>query len=166
MLLDPARVDWGAYQAIKPYQDPGWGNKANRYNLLLRMFEATMLQFMDKVEEVAGVFTVRKKVERLDLQEKVWTRLVWDRRRVNFECRRAPWVPAGSPATLGLLELSPSMPQGGTIGTYQGDELAPGFVLPELDARELEASAQATRRRRPRPSAGPRGARARATVMG
>ena len=68
-----------------------------------------------------GVFTVIKKVEQLDEQEKIWTRLAWDCRRVNLKFKRAPWVPLGSPAGLGLLELAPSMLQGRTIGTYQGD---------------------------------------------
>ena len=54
MLLDPAHVDWDAYQALKPCHDPGWGNTANRYSLALRMFEAKMLKYVDKVEEKVG----------------------------------------------------------------------------------------------------------------
>ena len=64
---------------------------------------------------------------------------------MNLKFKKAPGVPLGSPAGLGLLELSPSMLQGRTIGTFQGDvpdmfyriavpdELAPWFVLPEVD---------------------------------
>ena len=149
MLLDPAAINWEAYRAIKPYQDPGWDNKANRYELALRMYQAKMLRYVDHVEEKVGVFTVIKKVEESKAETRVWTRLVGDCRRANLKFKKAPWVPLGSPAGLGLLELSPDMLRERTIGTYQGDvpdmfyrigipkELAAWFVLPDLEPLEL-----------------------------
>ena len=37
-LLDPAAIDWEAYHRMKPDQDPGWDNKANRCELAFRMY--------------------------------------------------------------------------------------------------------------------------------
>ena len=121
----------------------------NRYELALRMYQAKMLRYVVHVEEKVGVFTVIKKVEESKAETRVWTRLVWDCRRVNLKFKKAPWVPLGSPAGLGLLELSPDMLRERTIGTYQGDvpdmffrigipkELAAWFVLPDLEPLEL-----------------------------
>ena len=64
-LLDPAAIDWEAHHRIKPYQDSGRDNKADRYELAFRMYQVKMLQYVDHIEEKVAVFSVVKKIEEL-----------------------------------------------------------------------------------------------------
>ena len=80
-----------------------------------------MLTYVSEVQETITLFTVLKKVVKVDGQEFHSSRLVWDDRRMNCRFKEAPWVPLGSPAMVSHVELSDDILEGRAPWTFQGD---------------------------------------------
>ena len=94
--------------------------------LALRMWLSGMLVYVAVPKEFVKLFTVVKKVT---ADGRVILRLVWDLRRCNCRFRDPPWVPLGSPAALGTLELDEETLQGHHLTTFQGDVPDMFYVL-------------------------------------
>ena len=121
MLLPDDEVNWTKYHEIRPFGVPELKEEKTRLQLALRMWVAGMLVFVKEAVEFVSVFSVVKKVEEEMGKKQITSRLVWDLRRVNQRFRKPPWVPMGSPALLGHLELSDDVLQGRKLYTFQGD---------------------------------------------
>ena len=105
---------------------------------------------MKNAREFVKLLTVAKGIEvKKDGSKQTNLRLIWDCRRVNCRFRQALWVPLGSPAAMGLIELGERVVQRRQFATFQGDVpdwfyilglpegLREWFVLEEVDPVEL-----------------------------
>jgi hypothetical protein len=109
MLLPEGEVPWDKYHGIKTYMCPGLGTRAALLLLCLRLYLSGMLGYTDHAAETLSFFCVCKKL----LPCGRWLqRLVIDYRRGNCLFRKPPWLPMGSPAAFGWVELE-SSPAGG-----------------------------------------------------
>ena len=141
-------VDWEKYEATKSYSDPSLRNKAEKLDLLGRMYQAGMLTYVQSVREKVGLFTAAKDVEP-DSGQVLKSRLIWDCRKVNVLFQDPPWVPLGSPSGLALLQLDETVLRGRRLFSFQGDvpdwfyrlhwgsELAEFFVVEGVSPQEL-----------------------------
>ena len=146
MLRSDSEVDWEEYEKIKPYQSPELQSKKVRLELLLRMWLSGMLSTCSTCCEEVKVFTVLKKYEN-GIRS---SRLVWDLRRANLRWRTPPWVPLGSPISIGCLDLAEDLLEGRTLSSCQGDlpdffytlllpnEMWPYFVFSGTSPQELK----------------------------
>ena len=97
MIKSSGEVDWERYEATKSYSDPALRSKSERLELLSRMYQAGMLDYVKEVKEKVGLFTVAKDVDP-DSGAVLKSRLIWDCRKVNILFPDPPWIPLGSPA--------------------------------------------------------------------
>lgn len=143
LLKEDAEVDWGAYDAIKTYTDPGFLKEGAMMDFIERMARARMLAFTDHCQETLDVFTVVKSYNDAD---RIVSRAVWDCRRINLRFRKPPWIPLGSPAALCCLEVTTEMLKTRRLVSYTGDApdwyyliVQPSWLLPYFVFRGLEA---------------------------
>ena len=122
MLLPEDEVDWQKYHTIRSFTCPGFREKPAMLFLALRMMTAGMLGYTDDVAETLALFTVAKKL----LPCGRWIqRLVIDYRRGNCLFRTPPWLPMGSPASSGWMELDTESWGGLSFYSVVGDKPRP-----------------------------------------
>ena len=107
MLIAPAHLDRAALKAQKVYRDPALQDLQPRLRLCERLWLANMIGFTDRCEETLALFGVIKKYTDVEGASPTRSiRPVWDERRCNLRWEAPPFVPLGSPASFGHLDLS------------------------------------------------------------
>ena len=107
MLIAPARLDRAALKTQKVYRDPALQDLQPRLRLCERLWVANMIGFTDRCEETLALFGVIKKYTDVEGASPTRSiRPVWDERRCNLRWEAPPFVPLGSPASFGHLDLS------------------------------------------------------------
>ena len=134
-----------------------------------------MLTYVMCVKEEVSLFSVVKGEAE---NGEIISRLVWDCRKMNLRFRDPPWVPLGSPAALGLVELDEATLRGRHLGSFQGDvpdwfyileseeELWPWFCLLGVEPQALYEYAKSRGIEIPPPPEGAQGVAAKVLPMG
>ena len=107
MLISPARLDRAAPKTQKVYRGLALQELQPRLRLCERLWLASMIGFTDRCEETLALFGVIKKYTDVDSASPTRSiRPVWDERRCNLRWEAPPFLPLGSPASFGHLDLS------------------------------------------------------------
>ena len=102
--------------SITPYNDPALRSQRNMVDLAVRMAQADMLLATDECEGTTALFTVVKKwVVNPDGTKSRTSRLVFDERLENLRWRRPPWCALGAGTSLGFIDASVEVQQGGRV---------------------------------------------------
>ena len=107
-------VDWDAYRATPGYNDPALDDPLMRRQLVARLWQANMLEFIDQgPEEHIDIFTVIKKDSPPPPAGSGGeSGLIWDVRRLNERCKPSPRMPMGSPTCSSFWDTSEALEEG------------------------------------------------------
>ena len=150
-MLHPMGSERVIASEITPYVDPGLRSKRARVAWTIRMFEAGLLTFVDRIRGQVAPFTVVKKFERQPPQgrEDIVMRLVLDQRRANLAWRKPPWTAMASPACFPFVRIpvEPGVRTEVMVGDLPDmywtlalpEDVAPFFTL-DVDLKDVSAA--------------------------
>ena len=141
ILLHDSLVDSKTLADCPAYHDPAFRDPDVLKQLAVRLWKANMLELcFEAVKDFTTLFTVVKK----DLPGLRKTRMVWDERRLNLQCKAPPSMPMGSPSCFAQWDLTELQSAGGSMWSVTGDLpdwfyriKAPSKLLPYCILRDL-----------------------------